>query len=155
MYTLLRYPFLLFTAILLASCATPGPQPAEEVSGSYKYKAWRLIASADNEAINVLLEQADRLIEDSQLDAAGDKLERVLRIKPEYAPAWSRLSWIALQADAPQRSIQMAKRSNSFAYTDPQLQLLNWSFIRDASELLNDPALSERAEQQINLLKSL
>jgi hypothetical protein len=80
-------------------------------------------------------------------------LERVLRIKPSYAPAWSRLSWLALQMNLPKRSVQMAKRSNSFAFSNPDLQSLNWSFIRAASQSLNDEATYQRANQKIESLK--
>jgi len=154
MYNIFRFSFCLFASIVLVSCATPGIQTTEEIPGNYKYDAWRLNSSRDYEAINVLLDEADKLIESNALDAATDKLERVLRIKPEYAPAWSRLSWVALQADSPNRSVQMAKRSNSFAYSDPELQLLNWSFIRTASQMLNDDETYRQADQKINLLKS-
>ena len=93
------------------------------------------------------------LIENRAYNAAADKLERVLRIKPEYAPAWSRLSWLALQMNSPKRSVQMAKRSNSFAFSDPELQALNWSFIRSASRVLNDEDTYYRANQKIESLK--
>ena len=122
--------------------------------GIYKYDAWSPDASAEHEAIKKLLDEADRLIENQAFDAASDKLERILRIKPQYAPAWSRLSWLALQMNSPERSVQMAKRSNSFAYSDPQLLLLNWSFIRDASQLLNDDESYNRANQKIESLKA-
>ena len=52
-----------------------------------------------------------------------------------------------------ERSIQMAKRSNSFAYSDSELQSLNWSFIRAASQLLNDEETYFRANQKIESLK--
>jgi len=154
MYNLSRLSVCLLVSIALVSCATPGPQPTDAPTGSYKYDAWRLNNSGDSGAINVLLDEADKLIENNELNAATDKLERVLRIKPEYAPAWSRLSWVALQADSPGRSVQMAKRSNSFAYSDPELQLLNWTFIRSASQLLNDEDTYNFADQKINSLKS-
>lgn len=155
MHNLFRLFICSLFSVVLISCATPGTQPVDSIPGSYKYDAWRLINSRDLEAINVLLDDADSLMENNSLDEAADKLERVLRIKPEYAPAWSRLSWVALQADSPERAIQMAKRSNSFAYSDPELQLLNWSFIRAASQVLNDDESYRQADQQINLLKSL
>ncbi|MFV2004659.1 MAG: hypothetical protein ACC650_05595 [Gammaproteobacteria bacterium] len=154
MYNPSRLSVCLLVSIVLVSCATPGLQVEEQPAGNYKYDAWRLDSSGDYEAINVLLDEADRLIDKNELNAAADKLERVLRIKPEYAPAWSRLSWVALQADSPNRSVQMAKRSNSFAYSDPELQLLNWSFIRTASQMLNDDETYRQADQKINLLKS-
>ena len=145
-------------AILLSSCASTekhGNLDAEaDESASYKYDAWRLANDRDFEAINVLLNDADELIEKQSYDAATDKIERVLRIKPDYAPAWSRLSWLALQSNLPQRSVQMAKRSNSYAYSDPELQILNWSFIRSASQLLNDEDGYYRANQKIESLKA-
>ena len=145
-------------AIVLSSCASTEKQVSLDGQGdesaSYKYDAWRLVDDRDFEAINVLLNDADLLIEQQAYDAATDKIERVLRIKPDYAPAWSRLSWLALQTNSPQRSVQMAKRSNSYAYSDPQLQLLNWSFIRSASQLLNDEDGYYRANQKIESLKA-
>ena len=144
--------------MLLSSCASTEKQvrleDTADQSAAYKYDAWRLVAERDYEAINVLLNDADMLIEKQSYDAATDKIERVLRIKPDYAPAWSRLSWLALQSNSPQRSIQMAKRSNSYAYSDPQLQLLNWSFIRSASQLLNDEDGYKRANLKIESLKA-
>ena len=142
--------------MLLVSCASTNKQADSVVdeSGNYKYDAWRLNSSAELEAINILLDEVDVLIENDALNAAADKLERVLRIKPEYAPAWSRLSWLALQMDSPKRSIQMAKRSNSFAYSNPELQALNWSFIKSASQKLQDEASYNRANQKIDSLKA-
>lgn len=145
-------------AMLLSSCASTDKQVSLEdqadESASYKYDAWRLVYDRDFEAINVLLNDADVLIENQSYDAATDKIERVLRIKPDYAPAWSRLSFLALQSNSPERAVQMAKRSNSYAYSDPELQLLNWSFIRSASQLLNDDDGYYRANQKIESLKA-
>jgi hypothetical protein len=144
--------------MLLISCASFDQQSSrstdiDEAAG-IKYDAWRLDNYTGYEAINVLLIEADGLIEHQNYNAATDKLERVLRISPEYAPAWSRLSWLALQMNSAKRSVQMAKRSNSFAYTNPQLQLLNWSFIRDASQILDDKNTYDRAVQKIELLET-
>jgi tetratricopeptide (TPR) repeat protein len=145
-------------SMLLISCATTEKTGSGDLiideSGSYKYAAWRPDNSGQYEAINVLITEADALIEKQALNEASDKLERVLRIKPEYAPAWSRLSWLALQANSPERAVQMAKRSNSFAQSDPELQLLNWTFIRAASQVLNDEDTYFRANQQIESLKA-
>jgi len=145
----------LFLVVLIVSCASTEKQVMQDsVAGHYKYDAWSLDASGEYEAINKLLDEVDILIENQNFDAAADKLERVLRIKPEYAPAWSRLSWLALQVNAAKRAVQMAKRSNSFAFSDAELQLLNWSFIRDASEVLHDEESYYRAKQKIESLKA-
>ncbi len=159
MNNLFRLTSCLLLAVFLVSCAsTDKPdqiavEPAQSEAGNYKYAAWRPDISGEYEAINVLLDEADVLIKNTAFDAATDKLERVLRIKPEYAPAWSRLSWLALQTHSPGRSVQMAKRSNSFAFSDPELQLLNWSFIRAASKALNDEDAYFRANQKMESLK--
>lgn len=143
---------------MLVSCAMQVTSEDEDITveppADYKYAAWRLNDSQSFEAINVLLKEVDLLMANQNVNAAEDKLERVLRIKPDYAPAWSRLAWLALQMNAPERSIQMAKRSNSFAQSSPELQSLNWSFIRAASQLLNDEETYRHADQQIESLKA-
>ena len=153
----------LFLTIMLISCASTekhsmSDSVVDETRDNYKYDAWRptrdTVGTTEFEAINVLLEESDVLIENRAYDAASDKLERVLRIKPKYAPAWSRLSWLALQMNSPKRSVQMAKRSNSLAFSDPALQSLNWSFIRAASEVMQDEVSYERANQKIESLKA-
>lgn len=158
MFHFFRFLSAVSLSVFIISCASTDKYPAGDTivedKGSYKFDAWQLNRTPDNEAINVLLNDADMLIENHALNAAADKLERVLRIKPEYAPAWSRLSWLALQMDSPKRSIQMAKRSNSFASTDPELQTLNWTFIRAASKAINDEDMYFRANQKIESLKA-
>ena len=162
MHTFFQLISSLLLVIFLASCTATDVRTSAESArqpenrpeaSSYKYDAWRLTNSAEFEAINVLLGETDLLIENHAYNAAADKLERVLRIKPEYAPAWSRLSWLALQMSSPEHSVQMAKRSNSFAFSNPELQALNWSFIRAASKALNDEASYLRATQKIDSLK--
>lgn len=163
-FSIQRLFFYLILSITLVSCASTerltgsditDTYTSDDIPRNYKYPAWRLADTQDMEAINMLLDESDRLIEDNALDAATDKLERVLRIQPYYAPAWSRLSWVALQSDDPARSVEMAKRSNSFAQSDPELLLLNWSFIRSASQQLNDEKTYRQADQKINDLKSM
>lgn len=150
-----------FCALALISCAStirPGgddiaDKPADHAAG-YKYSAWQPDDAVAFDAINGLLEEADMLIKNQQVNAAEDKLERILRIQPDYAPAWSRLSWLALQVSEPGRAVQMAKRSNSFSRSDVKLQTLNWTFIRAASQQLNDDETYQRANQQIEALKA-
>jgi Tfp pilus assembly protein PilF len=149
-------------AVFLASCASTERRGDEQSIGeavqggsaNYKYQAWRPDTSGKFDAIKTLLDEADQLIKNRNYNAAADKLERALRIKPKYAPAWSRLSWLALQTNSPQRAVQMAKRSNSFALSDPALESLNWSFIRTASQTLHDEETYTRANQKIESLKS-
>lgn len=156
MYSLLRLISCLLLAILLVSCTTSGRQSIDGdivVESRNRFPAWQLENSREFEAINVLLSEVDSLIENNSLDAAEDKLERILRVKSGYAPAWSRLSWVALEKGSAKRAVQMAKRSNSFAHGNNQLQSLNWSFIRDASHVLQDEDTYLRAGQKIDSLQ--
>ena len=146
----------MFVAMTLVSCTT-GKRPSEDtivVDSPNKFPAWQLDNSGEFGAINALLAEVDGLIETNSLDAAEDKLERVLRIKAGYAPAWSRLSWMALETNSPKRAVQMAKRSNSFAHSDKKLQSLNWSFIRDASKALDNLDEFLRAARKIESLQA-
>jgi Tfp pilus assembly protein PilF len=102
-----------------------------------------------------LASQVDAQIAKSEWQAANDTLERLLRIEPEYAPGWSRMAWLALRAGDAERSRQMAARSNSYAAGRIDLKLLNWGFIRDASEQLNDRANVQRAERNIEALGNM
>ena len=72
----------LLLAVFLVACASTDKrnmidEAAQDETGSYKYDAWRLNASGEYEAINVLLDEADVLIENHAFNAAADKLERV------------------------------------------------------------------------------
>jgi hypothetical protein len=151
------YPLLfIFLSFVIVSCTTIQPSDTDvRYPVDYKYDAWALSGSAEYQAINTLLIETDNLINDNALDAAADKLERVLRIKPRYAPAWSRLSWVTMQSNEPARSIEMAKRSNSFAQADQALLLLNWTFIRAASQMLGDEEGYRQADQKIESLKQI
>jgi predicted Zn-dependent protease len=102
-----------------------------------------------NPAVEGLMQQADALIENNELDLAEEKIERALRISPDYAPGWSRLSRIALSRNDPARAIQMAKRSNSCAGDANALKRLNWIFIRDARLSLHDTEGVEQANAAI------
>lgn len=145
---------------ILASCVAVDEksheaQSPEKIVGLQKHPAWKQekpLSGAANKAILDLLHQADVLISENKMELASEKLERLLRIEPSYAQAWSRLAWIALQSDSPNRTQQMAQRSNSYAYGDKRLKLLNWTFIRQAAQLMGKDELVRKAEEMIKLL---
>ncbi len=151
-------------AVILAqmSCAPAGYQKTdtEAVSGQPTALAmatdtWQKESGTALPAIDDLMQQADSQIALSNWDLASEKLERALRISPDYAPAWSRLSRIALFREDPARAIQMAKRSNSHAGNSVELKLLNWQFIREASEMQGDIEGVSNANKAIYILQSL
>lgn len=154
------------TSFMLISCAGNKADPyvveeqdiAIQKSGKQKFAAWKqeeLPGSPQktNRAMKALLNQVDVFIFHNSWEQASGKLERVLRIDPTYAPAWSRLSWIALQNYSSGRAKQMAKRSNSYAKDNKELKILNWSFIRMAGQQKNDIETVRIAERMIEELE--
>lgn len=151
-------------AMILAqlSCAPAGYQKTETDAATGQPSAlamatdtWQKESGTALPAVDDLMQQADTLIASSDWDVASEKLERALRIAPDYAPAWSRLSRIALYKDDPARAVQMAKRSNSHAGNSIELKLLNWRFIREASEMQGDIEGVENASKAIYILQGL
>lgn len=152
------------SAVLLAqlACAPAGYQktttesPADQVTTlAMVTQTWQQSSGNALPAVEDLVKQADAQISVNNWDVASEKLERALRIAPDYAPAWSRLSHIALAKDDPARAIQMAKRSNSYAGNSVDLKLLNWELIREASVMLDDNEGVQNAVKAINILQSL
>ena len=154
---------LILTAIaacilMQLSCAPAGYQKTETEavpSLTMATETWQQTSGAALPAVDDLINQADAQIAMSNWDVASEKLERALRISPDYAPAWSRMSQIALYKDDPARAIQMAKRSNSHAGKSVELKLLNWQLIRDASEMLDDIEGVQNASKAIYILQNL
>ena len=119
--------------------------------------AWRLSGSekrtvSSNRAVGLLLKQADDLMAEANFEQSSDKLERLVRIEPRFAQAWSRLAWIALKNGEAQRSRQLAQRSNSYSRDNDKLKLLNWQLIHRAGELLHNAEITQQAEQMIKAL---
>jgi hypothetical protein len=151
-------------AIMLAqlSCAPAGYQKTDTGDEAGQPSAlamatetWQQSSAAVLPAVEDLIMQADSQVAMSNWDLASEKLERALRITPDYAPAWSRLSQIALLKEEPSRAIQMAKRSNSYAGKSVELKLLNWQFIREASEMQGDVEGVQNASKAIYILQGL
>lgn len=121
--------------------------------------AWRLSSSeqhiiASNRAVGLLLKQADELMADADFAKSSDKLERLVRIEPRFAQAWSRLSWMALKNGDAKRSQQLAQRSNSYSRGNTDLKILNWNFIQKSGELLNDVDIVQQAQKMIKKLEN-
>ena len=153
-----RYFSLLLT-VFLASCSVTEKKLLEPQSilETNTYAAWNLTGKdkhiADsNRAVKSLLKQADDLILEENLDQASDKLERLVRIEPQFAQAWSRISWIALKNGDAQRSRQLAQRSNSYSRGNDKLKILNWNFIQKAGEQLQSAEIIQQAKKMIKML---
>ncbi len=126
---------LVCCCLALASCALPkqavGPYTTETVTLS--------------PAMQKLLEQSDQSINAQNWTQAVAILERALRINPKQAEAWSRMAVVYLGKNQPEQSINMAKRSNSYASRNPTLESYNWLLMSRAYDQLNQPQLAEQA----------
>jgi predicted Zn-dependent protease len=144
-----------FCLIALAACSSleTQPEPGGQDTLAMATQTLRDSGIRANPAVEGLMQQADALIDDNKIDLAEEKIERALRIAPDYAPGWSRLSRIALDRNDPARAIQMAKRSNSCAGDAVELKRLNWRIIRDARLSLNDTEGVEQADAAIRRLQ--
>ncbi|MCW8922309.1 MAG: hypothetical protein OQK69_01580 [Gammaproteobacteria bacterium] len=159
MLTRVQFYFLFPVVLLLASCSIiEEKQPDSRlVRETEELSAWRLSASekrmvSSNHAVGLLLKQADDLMAEANFEQAGDKLERLVRIEPKFAQAWSRLAWMALERGDAKRSHQLAQRSNSYSRDNTNLRILNWRFIQKAGELLNDAGIVQRARKMLKKL---
>lgn len=148
--------------LVLLSCAPAGYQKTETGDVTDQASAlamatqtWQQSSGKALPAVDDLIMQADAQIAMNNWELASEKLERALRISPDYAPAWSRLSQIALLKEEPSRAIQMAKRSNSYAGKSVELKLLNWEIIREASEMQGDVGGVQNASKAIYILQGL
>lgn len=154
-----QYFLLVSVVLFLTSCAVvEEKQPdSQTILETDTYAAWRLTGhekavAASNRAVTLLLTQADELIAKKNFEQAGDKLERLVRIEPHFAQAWSRLAWMALKNGDAKRSHQLAQRSNSYSRDNTNLKILNWHFIKKSGELLNNVELVQQAQQMITKL---
>ena len=156
-----QFVFILPLILFISSCAVIDDKQREtqNIIQAEGRSAWQLSgaeqrAVSSNRAVQLLLTQADELMSVDNFEQAGDKLERLVRIEPQFAQAWSRLAWMALKNGQVKRSQQLAQRSNSYSRQNSQLKILNWSFIQQAGELLNDIDLVEQAQRMITKLSA-
>lgn len=125
---------LLCCFLALTSCALP-TQPTSPSSG----------VATLSPAMQNLLEQSDQSINAQNWTQAVAVLERALRINPKQAEAWSRMAVVYLGKSQPEQSINMAKRSNSYASRNTTLKAYNWVLMSRAYNQLNQPQLAEQA----------
>ena len=151
--------FIVFGYLLigfLVSCTTTEPTQVERVETTHSatnglFDAWN-DASIENAAVATLVKQADLMLQYKQWGDAQGKLERTLRVSINYAPAWSRLSWLSLRAAKHNKAIQLAHRSNSYT-SSRALQRLNWTFIRDANKLMGKSNEVDAANNMIQKIE--
>ena len=156
MYRFIRFITGMIVIGGLYSCSTTAPLDTEtkettRTTADVLFEAWGDHA-IENAAVAKLIRQADMMLKYKQWDEAQGKLERTLRVSINYAPAWSRLSWLSLRAAKHNKAIQLAQRSNSYT-SSAALQHLNWTFIRDANRLLGKDSEVDAANIKLRQLE--
>jgi predicted negative regulator of RcsB-dependent stress response len=106
---------------------------------------------AGNTAAMTLLHKAQNQAAAGQMDAAGENLERALRIEPRNPVLWQELARIRLEQGQYRQAENLAAKSNVLAGTDQYLRAGNWRIIGEArsrqGDLQGARAAFEKAEQ--------
>ena len=143
---------LLLLLLALAGCSVPksadswDPLQVPETSGAAPSSSGiQRSAERLSPAMADLIGRADIAIEQQQWSEASTLLERALRVNPKQAEAWTRMAVVNLGKNNPQQCIQMAKKSNRHAKTQPSLMSYNWLLISRAYEQLGQPGPAQSA----------
>lgn len=173
---------LLFSSLLLLqACASPvkqgiSPVPVEDRSvennqgdsGNYagprepdaqkdvehsSTESKTALENTDKKAVVVaLLENAEARMESGDKASAAATLERALRLEPKNAMLWHRLGLIRLQQKNWQQAINLAKKSNSLAVRDYDLQSANWKLIAQANSRAGNKTAAKQAADMASKL---
>jgi len=100
---------------------------------------------SENPAVVALLDRAQRDNEAGKRETSGASLERALRIEPRNPWLWYELAQLRLTQGQYAQAISLARKSNSFAGQDRQLQALNWRLIGNAHIAQGDTSGAEQA----------
>ncbi len=102
-------------------------------------------AMSDNKAVIALLDQAQSDNGAGHREAAGSSLERALRIEPRNPWLWHLLAQLRLDQGQYAQAITLARKSNSFAGHQSDVQAANWQLIGQARVALGDTAGAQDA----------
>ena len=126
----------------------PQPEllPPEEMGGEGMVEGGvEFPAPTGNPVVVGLLQQADRLAANGQLDRAAASVERGLRIAPKDASLWQKLARIRLEQGKYRQAESMAKKSIALARGRPGMIADNWKIVAEARQAKGDAAGARRA----------
>lgn len=99
-------------------------------------------------AVLALYKQFQQERNTGKLDAAGDALQRALRLDPRNAFLWNALASLHLQQQQPDQVEGEASKSNSLAGGNPYLEAANWRLIAAARQAQGNAAGALQAQTQ-------
>ncbi|MDH5484186.1 MAG: tetratricopeptide repeat protein [Gammaproteobacteria bacterium] len=145
----LRLQALFLSSLLLTACSAPMEKTWDPLQGETTDKQARAgidrNAAGMSPAMAALIQDADESIEQQQWGRALFILERALRVDAKQPEVWTRMAVTYLGKQEPQQALQMARRSNSYARSKPELQSYNWLLISRAYTALDQPQAAEKA----------
>lgn len=92
----------------------------------------RPVTLSTNSIVQKISDQANQLMEDGELDAAAQTLERGIRIAPKDALLWSQLATVRLKQERYGQAQSLAAKSSSLATNNIALLDKNRSIIEAA-----------------------
>lgn len=99
-------------------------------------------------AVLALYKQAQQARNTGKLEAAGDALQRALRLDPRNAFLWNAMASLHLQQQQPGQVEGEASKSNSLAGGNPYLGAANWRLIAAARQAQGNTAGALQAQTQ-------
>lgn len=99
-------------------------------------------------AVLALYKQFQQSRSTGKLDAAGDALQRALRLDPRNAFLWNAMASLHLQQQQPDQVEGEASKSNSLAGGNPYLEAANWRLIAAARQAQGNAAGALQAQAQ-------
>ena len=169
-----RYLATVFVILLLPACSTvkPGPSAVEDRSRAAGMEDIGTatdiakenkgpatgpgVSSATGKAspaIVALMGEADRAETGGNRENAAATLERAIRIEPKNALLWNRLAGLRLRQGKWQQALNLARKSNSLAPGNYNLQLENWQLILEVKQKVRDVQGIRDAQQMIEQLR--
>ncbi len=100
-----------------------------------------------------LLSEAEQHSASGDNGSASATIERALRIEPKNATLWHRLGMLKLREKNYQQAINLARKSNSLAAGDRELQVENWHLIVQAYEAAGEKNAAKKARAMMLQLK--
>jgi tetratricopeptide (TPR) repeat protein len=98
-------------------------------------------------AADTLIRQAEQQRQARDYAGAAASLERALRISPQSAYLWNRLSRVRLEQGLVSQAGNLAARSNALAGDEARLKQDNWAIIAVSRRSAGDAAGAAEAER--------
>lgn len=108
---------------------------------------------ASSPAIAALMGEAERDELNGNRENAAAALERAIRIAPKNARLWNRLAALKMRQGQWQQALNLARKSNSLAPGNYDLQLENWQLILAVKQKVNDIQGIRDAQKTIDRLR--